>query len=57
MKRYKKTQILHFFCQKFWLMKLIINNVQKITKSDQAIEIETTTYCNVSPKIHAKNNV
>ena len=49
MKCYSKIQILQFFCQKLLLLKLIINNVRSTTKSDPAIEIEPTTYCNISP--------
>ena len=49
MKFYSKTHILHFFCQKVWLLKLTIHNVRSITKSGPAIETVPTTYCNISP--------
>ena len=35
---------------KNWLLKQIIKNVRRITKSDAAIQIEPTTYCNISPR-------
>ena len=49
MKCYSKIQNLHFFWQKVWLLIQIINNVRSIKKSDPAIQIEPTTYCNISP--------
>ena len=34
--------------KKKWLLKQVINSVQSITKSDPAIQIERTTFCNIS---------
>ena len=48
MKCYSKIQNL-LFCQKILLLKQILNNVRSITKNDPAIQIEPTTYCNISP--------
>ena len=49
MKCYSKVPNLHF-CQKTWLLKQITNNSRNITKSDPAIQTETTTYCYISPR-------
>ena len=47
MKCYSKIQ--NLLCQKILLLKQILNNVRSITKNDPAIQIEPTTYCNISP--------
>ena len=43
---FKNANFALLWLKKIWLLK-IINNVRSITKSDQAIEVEPTTYCNI----------
>ena len=35
---------------KIWLLNQILNNERSIINSDPAIQIDTTTYCNISPQ-------
>ena len=46
---FKNSNFTHLL-PKHLALKKVLNNVRSITKSDTAIEIDPTTYCNISPQ-------